>query len=878
MSIRLCSVIRRTGACELHLSRCFSSSEVEGLSPPYLLGGPPTRSAQDNYVSSPRFNDRPLREITRDLSSNVTRDIGRDAAFEGRDGQCSGEVRVRKPTQLELKDDIDVIFFYRNTFNEVQFMHFVKYGLQECNPSNIARFIRLSGKKSRHKSNAFFKAQLPAVASRIQALSSSSWRFVDISFVLYGLQSLDVKNAGYFDIISVMTKAGNATLNSKETLSAQGLSMMLYGLQKNKCEEEESLLLLKMITNTVPKCVEPFGAQAVGNALYGLQGMKSDRDEVRALVSSLVAKVDSCREPLSAQAVGNALYGLQGMSSDSDEVCALVSSLVGKVTKCKETLSAQNMGNALYGLQGMSSDSSEVCALISSLLAKVAGCNESLSAQNVGNALYGLRRMSSDSDEVLALVSSLVSKVDSCRESLSAQAVGNALYGLQGMRNDSDEVCALISSLVSKVDSCRESLSAQAVGNALYGLQSMNSDSSEVCALISSLEAKVDACQESLDAQAVGNALYGLQGMSSDRDEVRSLVFSLVPKVNGCKEALSAQAVGNALYGLRSMSSDSRAVRSLASSLASKVRGCKESLSGQELGNALYGLQGMSSDSSEVRALISSLVAKVDKCKESLSGQELGNALYGLQGMSSNSVEVCALISSLVAKVDGCEESFDAQNVGNALYGLICVLGSSSSLDIVNFLLLSLCNICDTTEQFKSLSPEDIVSLGQHVALSLPALQSSLSDENYSMWMILSDLIDDALADRPQSVGEEFQSSGEKRMFYLSFNALETSGVKISCNEHLFNLFESDIVLRIPRVEGDSLIMNIEVDGVHHLREKKKRFCMLRDKYFMSKGVIVERLDVSRMNKMKDEEIQTWLSQRIAAARLSSTADKPVKS
>ena len=401
--MRLCAVLRRTCAHELRLSRCLSSET------PVRPDGPVRRSwAPNNNVRTPRANDK-------------------HAGDTASRGQYNGDGRAIIRSQYELKGVIDKIFADRNVCDEVMFTNFVKDGLHECSASNVARFSRLSGKKSRSKSNMLLKAHLPEVASRIRALSSSSWSFSDISFVIYGLQSLQVRDPGYLDIISAMIIIANATLNSKETLSAQGLSMMLYGLQKSKCNDEESQKLLKKVTQMVSKCVESLSAQAVGNALYGLQGMSSDSVEVRALVLSLASKVDGCKESLSAQAVGNALYGLQGMSSDSVEVRALVSSLVSKVDGCEESLNAQAVGNALYGLRGMSSDSAEVRALVLSLVSKVDGCKESLDAQAVGNALYGLQGMSSDSVEVRALVSSLGSKVDGCEESLNAQAVGNAL-------------------------------------------------------------------------------------------------------------------------------------------------------------------------------------------------------------------------------------------------------------------------------------------------------------------------------------------------------------------------------------------------------------------------------------------------------------------
>jgi hypothetical protein len=106
-------------------------------------------------------------------------------------------------------------------------------------------------------------------------------------------------------------------------------------------------------------------------------------------------------------------------------------------------------------------------------------------------------------------------------------------------------------------------------------------------------------------------------------------------------------------------------------------------------------------------------------------------------------------------------------------------------------------------------------------------------------------------------------------MYKVSAKALEKSGVLVSANEHLFDLFESDVVVRIPRDGGDCLIVNIEVDGVHHLREKKKRFCMLRDEYLKSKGVVVMRVTVSRLREMKDEEVEDWVLDKVASAMLS---------
>jgi hypothetical protein len=101
------------------------------------------------------------------------------------------------------------------------------------------------------------------------------------------------------------------------------------------------------------------------------------------------------------------------------------------------------------------------------------------------------------------------------------------------------------------------------------------------------------------------------------------------------------------------------------------------------------------------------------------------------------------------------------------------------------------------------------------------------------------------------------------------------SNISISSNEYLFNLFESDIVLRIPIVNDSSssksrerdLIINIEVDGIHHKQERKKRFCMLRDKYLEAQDVVIERIDASVLSRMEDKKIKDWIQERVAEAQ-----------
>ena len=93
--------------------------------------------------------------------------------------------------------------------------------------------------------------------------------------------------------------------------------------------------------------------------------------------------------------------------------------------------------------------------------------------------------------------------------------------------------------------------------------------------------------------------------------------------------------------------------------------------------------------------------------------------------------------------------------------------------------------------------------------------------------------------------------------------------------------FECDIAVRVPRalnacrveedrirgVEGgERLLLNIEVDGVQHQREKKNRFCRLRDEYPQSRGVVIARIEVSALNAMSEHEVEEWVLDMTAKA------------
>jgi hypothetical protein len=287
-------------------------------------------------------------------------------------------------------------------------------------------------------------------------------------------------------------------------------------------------------------------------------------------------------------------------------------------------------------------------------------------------------------------------------------------------------------------------------------------------------------------------------------------------------------------------------------------------------------MQGMNSTSLEVHELISVLKPKVQSCDESLSEQSVGNALYGLNGMSSESVEVQELITVLVPKILRCKEIVQPMAVSNALYGMHDLMSMSELTAVLRFLLHNVLNYALVPSDLKVLSRKDMICLGQGIILSLPAMKDSsclshgLSHDEYLKWNEINVMLGNELNMRYNDTPPGDRTVAEKRIFNATIEALKESGVLISHTEYLHNYFECDVVLRIPNVQGDSLIINIEVDGIHHIRQKKRKFCMLRDTYLKSKGIVIERITDTMMDEMKDEELKEWVLQKVSNSLLLS--------
>jgi hypothetical protein len=169
----------------------------------------------------------------------------------------------------------------------------------------------------------------------------------------------------------------------------------------------------------------------------------------------------------------------------------------------------------------------------------------------------------------------------------------------------------------------------------------------------------------------------------------------------------------------------------------------------------------------------------------------------------------------------------------------------------------------------------------------LPEISEFLDIKDYTDLERLNSLIKNELACRKRDgdkfyTSSGFQSKKEKRMCRIAMEIFKNTATEVQNNVHLFDLFESDIILCIPS-NGDSIdgntdtIINIEVDGIHHKNEKKIQFCRRKDKYLKTKGVFVSRMNVSKMDRMKDDEIEEWMLKRVSLTKVEVSKKDTMK-
>ena len=334
------------------------------------------------------------------------------------------------------------------------------------------------------------------------------------------------------------------------------------------------------------------------------------------------------------------------------------------------------------------------------------------------------------------------------------------------------------------------------------------------------------------------------------------------------------------LYGLQCLVEDDDGYVGVVAAMgAALVRSTRhgEAVPFQSRSMAMIGLQKNRLRARQSVELLDSIIVMTKNCRESPNAQNVGNALYGMQSMSSDHAEVRSMVSALLGKVHSCKESLNAQNVGNALYGMQS-MSSDHCASILAFLLRHITLFAE----LKHLGRLELLSIGQAVLLCIPSRRDVLDDASFKLWTDFGESVcsEHRRRIRNGECQDSFRSHVEHKMHRIAASLFGQSRTTVSGNDYLFDMFEGDIVVRIPFVgktdeaeasaDGKWLVINIEVDGMHHRQERKINFCKLRDAYLKSRGVAVHRIDASRVTKMEDNQVEQWLLDVTAESLLLS--------
>ena len=281
-----------------------------------------------------------------------------------------------------MKLEIETIF-ENDTTAQQRVDDFIRDKLADCDIPSIANLMRVSAQTLKKEPDSLLKSHLPAIARRLDALSTESWSFMHIAFVVYGLQHSKEKDRHSLSIVATMAKMATETLKGEKAPMSLDISMILLGLKNNNEEQKETLAMLSVVRDMLEANRNPFIAQSLSNSFYGLKGMTSKCPEALGVLSSLGSKVSKCSEDLSPQQISFALCGFQGMDSSYPEVTQSLLSLIPKVKTVSRTFHAQHVGNAMLGLQSMGSDSPDVLSMMNALLPEFKYCREDLNQDEI---------------------------------------------------------------------------------------------------------------------------------------------------------------------------------------------------------------------------------------------------------------------------------------------------------------------------------------------------------------------------------------------------------------------------------------------------------------------------------------------------------------
>ena len=159
---------------------------------------------------------------------------------------------------------------------------------------------------------------------------------------IYIDQQLAKNNITIYEIATIMQKSSKYKLRLSDTqidsisflvnkelkpIKMIPLCQMFHSLNAYDDNNNRILSLMKILTLKLNNLQNSVSAQGIGNILYGLQNMSSNNEGVQGILQAMIPHIKSCKDMFTSQGIGNALYGLQNMNSNNVEVQGILQAM-----------------------------------------------------------------------------------------------------------------------------------------------------------------------------------------------------------------------------------------------------------------------------------------------------------------------------------------------------------------------------------------------------------------------------------------------------------------------------------------------------------------------------------------------------------------------
>lgn len=508
--------------------------------------------------------------------------------------------------------------------------------------------------------------------------------------------------------------------------------------------------------------------------------------------------------PLNGTQICHALSILHSPHQYSEAICELLTALTTHLRACHTQLTPKDISKALFAFKSIEYHSSpEVSTLLDCLSNKLLTSHGLMDGQSISAALYGLQNTSDRSPTTLSILQFITHELSITPITFTSQGIGMVMYGLKCMSSHSLQVRGFLREIVKVVTRSQLTFNAQSFGMALFGCNRMDASTSEIRQLLAALLQAIETTPRfQVDKYTPTMVLFGLSNMDVTVPEVQRVVSKICSLMEANLRLYDLDTICTLCYSMQTMNGATEPEQRLVQLLCTIIERLQGSFPANRLPNLLFGLQRFTTVGNPLMTrFLEAIGSKLPSSYGELSIDEIAKALFGLRN--------CALPSNWTPLFS------------TWLLTLLSYLSTKMADGVPSLQLLLLVFVPSKGVLFTSLRYSDYTS--PHPLMMRIKIKVLLQEA--------------ALFTKLRSV--PFSSRAE-RLF-----AIQIQQVLTHCELHFNQLyygFEMDIVVSI-REQG--LLVNMEVDGIHHRDSHKQYFCSLRDEYLQDlHGISVVRIDI----------------------------------